>query len=725
MQLRVDMKQVALRGLVIACCCWIPVVHAQLANEEETLQLVYGSDRMVSIATGSEQLLYKAPAVASVITRHDIENSSARNLKELLEMVPGLHISQDYFAGDDVYTMRGFFREPDAGMLVMINGTTINTLERGSRFAAFRMALNNIEQIEIIRGPGSAVYGADAFVGVINIITRQYQPGQEAGFQVGSFSSSDAWMQNNFRLGQWQNHLSLQYQKSDGDDNRVIERDLQSFLDDTAGTSASDAPGVLPTGYETIDFEFNASLGSWNINQWFWMSRDQQNGHGIPGLDVIDPEGSVDSRTSLTSLSYDNRRFTQDWSLNIRLSFMDHAADRDQRLLPPGSEAPVGSDGNLFTPGIRSVTFPAGMLNLIDSHEQHTQFEASSFYHGWNDHSVRLSMGYELEKYMADESRNFGPGILDGGQTTAPSDAITITDGSLRSLPDGERELVYLSVQDEWDFKPDWTLTAGVRYDDYSDFGNTINPRLALVWQTRYDLSTKLLYGRAFRAPIYRELKLQNQLGFNGNPELDPETIDTLELSLDYRPVGNFRGNLSLYTYRAKDLIFPVEDTTIANTFTFENSGSQKGHGFELEMSWQATRNFGISANFAWQDNELEDVAIEAPYAPESQLYTRIIWNPHLFWSVVPEIHYLGTRPRQLGEPRSPLDNSTRIDLLTRYNNHYNDWSFSLRIRNLLDEKLYEPSIGNDSITGGAALPDDIPMEGRRIMAELRYFIDG
>ncbi|GAB6042124.1 hypothetical protein JCM17961_28000 [Endothiovibrio diazotrophicus] len=56
-------------------------------------------------------------------------------------------------------------------------------------------------------------------------------------------------------------------------------------------------------------------------------------------------------------------------------------------------------------------------------------------------------------------------------------------------------------LQDERAVAPDWQFTVGVRYDDYSDFGSTINPRLSLVWATDYDLSTKLLYGRAFRAP--------------------------------------------------------------------------------------------------------------------------------------------------------------------------------------------------------------------------------
>ncbi|VAW71103.1 TonB-dependent receptor, partial [hydrothermal vent metagenome] len=269
---------------------------------------------------------------------------------------------------------------------------------------------------------------------------------------------------------------------------------------------------------------------------------------------------------------------------------------------------------------------------------------------------------------------------------------------------------------------PDWTLTSGVRYDNYSDFGDTTNPRLALVWQTRHDLSTKLLYGRAFRAPVYKELNLQNQLGFNGNRNLQPETIDTLELSLDYRPKETLRSNLSIFAHRAKELIFAIEDTTIANTFTFENSGTQEGYGIEAELDWQISASLSLAGNASWQYNQRLEDDTEAPYAPAKQLYTRLIWSLTHFWTLTPELHYIGQRPRAPGENRDPVTASTRLDLMLRYQNHYKPWDFSVRMRNLLDEDLREPSIGNNSIAGGAALAEDIPLEGLRVIAEFRYF---
>jgi len=721
------MKKARLKIIIYFSWLFSTSSFANITNEDETMQLVYGSERMVSIATGNEQLLYKAPAIASVITQQDIENSSAKNLNELLEMVPGLHVSEDYFSGDAVYSMRGFFRDPDAGMVFMINGTTVNTLKNGSRFSAFQMPLNNIQQIEIIRGPGSAVYGADAFVGAINIITRKQNSNpnnnQEFGVQAGSFSNQSAWLQNNFQLGNWQSHISLQYQSTGDDKSRQIENDLQSFLDNQSATNATLTPATLNASYNVLDMELNFFNNYWNINQWLWINKNQANGHGIPALDNIDPNGQLDSQASLSSIEYENNEIASHWSLKVRLSYLNYTTDREQYLLPAGSIAPIGDDGNIFTRGVRSVNFSTGMININNSREQQSHFDITNFYYGWQDHSVRFSSGYQIQKYSADEARNFGPGVLDSGQTSALPQPTNINNPNDLSLPNGQREIFYFSLQDEWNFNPDWALTSGVRYDDYSDFGDTINPRIALVWQTSYVLSTKLLYGRAFRAPVYKELNLQNQLGFNGNSNLQPETIDTLELALDYRPSEKLRSNLGFFAYRAKDLIFAIEDTQTLNTFTYQNRGTQEGYGIEAEANWQLADSVNLSANYTYQYSEIVEASSEAPYAPKHQLYTRMIWKMSHFWSLSPELYFIGSRPRALNETRAPVTDNTRLDLMLKYQNYYKNWDASLRIRNLLDSDLKEPSIGNNSIAGGAALVNDIPLQGIRIIAEFRYFI--
>ena len=144
-------------------------------------------------------------------------------------------------------------------------------------------------------------------------------------------------------------------------------------------------------------------------------------------------------------------------------------------------------------------------------------------------------------------------------------------------------------MQDEWKFANDWELTAGVRYDHYSDFGDTINPRFALVWQTRYELTTKLLYGRAFRAPSFAETRAINNPANLGNPNLDPETIQTLELAFDYRPADTLQLGLNLFGYQWDNIIRFVPDPG-APSRTTQNTGKQMGYGLELEADWRPTR---------------------------------------------------------------------------------------------------------------------------------------
>jgi outer membrane receptor for ferrienterochelin and colicins len=81
----------------------------------------------------------------------------------------------------------------------------------------------------------------------------------------------------------------------------------------------------------------------------------------------------------------------------------------------------------------------------------------------------------------------------------------------------------------------------------YSDFGDTFNPRIALVWQSAYNLTTKFMYGRAFRAPSFSELFNVNNPVAQGNDSLDPESIDWYELAFDYQPRADLRTGLNLF----------------------------------------------------------------------------------------------------------------------------------------------------------------------------------
>ena len=151
-----------------------------------------GQIRVVSIASGTETPLDKAAAITSVINANDIAAMGATDLDQVLETVPGLHVNHSDQAFSPKYVFRGITSSNNPQALMLINGIPATTMMYGNRSNAWGgMPVKAIERIEVIRGPGSALYGADAYSGVINIITKgpESVDGQTVGGRVGSFDT--------------------------------------------------------------------------------------------------------------------------------------------------------------------------------------------------------------------------------------------------------------------------------------------------------------------------------------------------------------------------------------------------------------------------------------------------------------------------------------------------------------------------------------------------------
>jgi iron complex outermembrane receptor protein len=308
--------------------------------------------------------------------------------------------------------------------------------------------------------------------------------------------------------------------------------------------------------------------------------------------------------------------------------------------------------------------------------------------------------------------KNFGPGVINGTESVVDGTLTNVTDTAYVYQPEEDRKITFLSLQDEWAFVRNWELTAGVRYDNYSDFGNTVNPRLALVWQTRADLTSKLLYGRAFRPPSFGELYAQNNPTGTGNPDLDPETIDTLELAFDYQPLVNLRTIVNVFAYEINDLIDYVRPPGEVNSIA-QNAKDQKGHGFELEADWQATKTIRLRGNFAYQrakDKETDQLIHDAP---GMQFYANAHWQFQPDWSLDGQYFWIADRHRAAGDLREDIDDYDLVNMTLRRKNIFMNLDAALAVRNLFDEDAREPSL--------ATQPNDYPLEGRSFWAELRY----
>ena len=278
------------------------------------------------------------------------------------------------------------------------------------------------------------------------------------------------------------------------------------------------------------------------------------------------------------------------------------------------------------------------------------------------------------------------------------------------------RKVDYLYLQDEWNFAQDWNLTAGVRHDHYSDFGGTTNPRLALVWDASFDLTAKLLYGRAFRAPAFIEsYGITNPVSL-GNPDLQPERNATTELSFAWQANADATVNLTFYHYDMKNIIRVVPNATPGTGGTYANTGDQNGSGVELDSSWNVTRDLHLSGNYAWQRSIDETTDTDAGYAPHNHLYGRADWAFASGYQAGSQINWVAGRKRAFGDNRPEIADYTTLDLTLATRNGRNQWNFSLALRNAFNADVREPTPAP-----GRQLPYDMPMPGRTLSLQASY----
>ena len=676
-------------------------------GDEQALLQLYGDEEMISIATGSLQPIAKAPATTTVITAKDIKAIGATDLDEVLETVPGLHVARSNVGYNPIYTIRGIYSDFNPQILVLINGIPITNLFQGDRSEVWGgMPVEAIARIEVIRGPGSAVYGADAFAGVINIITKTKQDisGTEVGGRGGSFNTWDAWVLHGDTWGGFDVAATFEFHHTDGQ-RRFIDADAQTGLDRALGTNASLAPGPVNLQRDNIDARLDVARGDWRLRAGLQRRRNWGNGAGV--AQALDPNNRFASDRWNMDLTYHNPTFAQNWDVTSQISYLDTSqeVERNLVLFPPGANLGFG-------------VFPDGVIGNPEVFERHARLDLSAFYTRFDRHLVRVGAGFNYGSiYDVRESKNFGLDPATGAPLPPSSPPVDVTDTPFVFLRDGDRRNYYFFLQDAWNFANDWELTTGVRYDDYSDFGDTFNPRLALVWQTRHDLTTKVLYGQAFRAPSFAETRNINNPTFLGNSSLAPETIKSVELAFDYRPIEPLRLGLNLYQYWWDDIIRFVSDAG-TTTRTAQNAGQQTGHGFELEADWRPLSTLRLLGNYGYQESTDETTHKDAGNAPHHHVYVRAEWEFLPDWHLSPQLNWVVDRERILGDNRPAIADYNTVDLTIRKTNLKGHWQLGFSVRNLFDADAREPSPAGSPM---AAIPNDLPLAGRSVYGEVRF----
>ncbi len=215
-----------------------------------------------------------------------------------------------------------YSNDTNSQILIMLNGTRITTPLRGSLMSGTELPVEAIQQVEVIRGPGSALYGADAFAGVINIITKKAKDidGTTAGVRVGDHSTQSGWGQHGAQWAGWDVATSLQYQHTSGDEGRIINADAQTDRDILHGTNASHAPGPMNTRYETFNGHLNLQRKHWDIGFWAFNSIDAGTRAGVAG--ALDPKGRANGEQYLGDVRFSTEDWFDDWEFLAHGSYL-------------------------------------------------------------------------------------------------------------------------------------------------------------------------------------------------------------------------------------------------------------------------------------------------------------------------------------------------------------------------------------------------------------------
>ena len=619
----------------------------------------------VRISTHTEQVLSRAPSVVSVITAEDIRATGATNLTEALQNVPGIYIKSNLLGFKPQVMIRGSTAASQT--LLMVNGAPIKDLQWSSGIYYKGLPASTIERVEIIRGPGSALFGADAFAGVINVITKTAGKitQSEAGARAGSFDTQAGWMQSGGKWNGFDVGFTAELSHTDGHD-PFIEKYGQSAR----------------YGYDNQDIRCSLGNGDWRLLADYMRHSDME--IGLTGGAVLDPlTRAEDSRYNI-ALLYGNEAFARDWSLSTELRYrhIDSTSGDGFYEQPPGY------------PG-----YPDGKRNLQRSAEKQLSFEASGLYTGFKTHAIRLGGGHNWQDlYSVEHWVNYGTGP-DGNPLPAGGPLVNISNSPYAFAPEKTRQISHLFLQDIWTLAHDWELTAGARHDHYSDFGNTLNPRLALVWQGTDRLTTKLMYGQAFRAPSYLEL-YSLTAATTPNPNLKPERSRTWDMAFSYLASRDLTLGLNLYRSAQADLI--ATNSAAANQY--QNTGSNTSHGVELEARWQATKTLRLTGNLSDRD----DSAFNS--VPRQTAYLRADWAFMPGWNWNAQANWIG-KHLPYGS-RSPIGAYTLFDTTIRYARRQG-WEFAASVRNLFDVDAREYS--------SSTLSSNLPLPGRSFYAETRY----
>lgn len=546
------------------------MVHPCLAQDDDfdyadfslaelmDVDLVYGASRY-------EEKVSDAPSAVTIVTADDIKDFGYTSLAEILNSVRGFYTSNDH--NYQYLGARGFGLPGDynSRVLMLIDGVRLNENMdgAGSVGSEFPLDLSLIERVEVVRGPSSSVYGSNALFGVINVITKKGHQidGVEGEVQAGSFGHFKARVTAGGSLGnQGDWLLSGTTGVKEGQDRYFSEFSEEPSLGIYQDNDRNRWSHLFARASHG-DFHVEGLFG-WMEKQIPTASYETEFNHPLTRSEDNQGfvsgwyQGEITTNTSLLSkLSYHLYNYVGTWPYDY--------AEEDEE--------------------------PWVVINMDDSLGRWLTFEnqvTRSF-----DAGHKLAFGLDWQRNLQqdqsawDSAPDYWPYLAQDQQSTHWGAYVT----------------------GDYKFHSRFHLNLGLRHDQYSTFGGTLNPRLAFVGHPLEGSVFKLLYGSAFRAPSQYELFFHDgDETTKANPDLDPETIKTYEIVWDQQLGDNIHGIISAFYYECEDLIEQDVDPE-DDLLVFGNSSMVQAQGFEAELIGRRAGGLRHSLSYSYQSSEYED----------------------------------------------------------------------------------------------------------------------
>ncbi len=497
--------------LLILIILLIPTLQSQLfaqkkEKQKEIIEMSLEELMNIEVVTASkkEQRLSEVPATVHVITAEQIKERGYFTLEEVLSDLPGIQC-RNIIGFNSYVFLRGVPNQNNL-ILLLVDGIQINELNSGGFYGGGQFNLSNVNKIEVVYGPASALYGTNAVSGIINIITNSPRDiqGGHVSVLLGNFDTRNI----DLRYGHYDEENDFGFS--------ISGMFKQSDKADLRGKKGGNNWTENMENFED-DLSFDAKL----LYNKFSMSLVYQDKHvsrttnqKTVGTNYLDSGTNWHIRFINGHIKYAYDKSSK-WSFRSQLYYRNATVMDDTIAYIRSDIGATGGQEGGYRPN-----------DLIGFESQLNLIPAKRF---------NIIAGFVMEKERLAEgfSKTFSGSPDVKPPTPAKPDMMT-------------NNLVSIYLQTQFRLIKFSELTLGLRHDDSSFYSIVNTPRIGLVFN-KENLSAKLLYMESFRAPKPWDYTYED-----GNLDLKPETMSSAELSLAYTFTENFIANLSLYKNNMK-----------------------------------------------------------------------------------------------------------------------------------------------------------------------------